>query len=255
MRACAERARARAVGPVAGLTWGYCVTSPPKGNLPCCLHAGAATCAVGRGAEEELLHVRREVGRDQRGRIDRQARRRRGHEGRVRTARALAGLVGQQPRGQVLERVGEVIRVGAVGGQPARIDGEVLGIRRVARAQVVHARVALLRRRLRGRHRVGEERAELALVLPEAQERRVELAQGRVEVGQQRMQLVEEVLGRRQALHGGVEQRVEVGEQGLELGGELREVLQRGRQLARGGAQLGHERVGVLGELRSGARG
>src|SRR4051794_10135323 len=34
---------ARAVAPVAGLTCGYWVTSPPNGNLPCCLQAGAAT--------------------------------------------------------------------------------------------------------------------------------------------------------------------------------------------------------------------
>ena len=37
----------RATGPVAALTCGYWVTSPPNGNLPCCLHAGAATAPLG----------------------------------------------------------------------------------------------------------------------------------------------------------------------------------------------------------------
>ena len=37
----------RATGPVAALTCGYWVTWPPNGNLPCCVHAGAATAPLG----------------------------------------------------------------------------------------------------------------------------------------------------------------------------------------------------------------
>src|SRR4029079_4954650 len=104
------------------------------------------------------------------------------------------------------------------------------------------------------RNVVREECGDLVLVVAEVVEDRVELLEERVDLREQGGSLVTEVLQRGQALLGDRDQRVEVTEERLQVGGEAREGNERGRELARRGAQLRYEWIRRVREPRETVR-